>query len=93
MIGYARCPAEACKVSMSARVRIGRLVYPLRKVTKAAKQNQRIRLRVKLSERVKTNLKRARRHHRRAAVDVAYRARDAAGTRSKLGRVRVRVTG
>jgi hypothetical protein len=93
VIGYARCPAEACKVSMSARVRIGGLSYPLRKVTKAAKQNQRIRLRVKLSERVKTNLKRARSHHRRAVADVAYRARDAAGNRSKLGRVRVRVTG
>ncbi|HEY8771406.1 MAG TPA: hypothetical protein VIM03_12750, partial [Thermoleophilaceae bacterium] len=70
-----------------------KLSYPLRKVTKSATKNKRVKLRVKLLKRVKTNLKRARRHHKRAVVDLAYRARDIAGNRSKLGRVRVRVTG
>jgi Glucose / Sorbosone dehydrogenase len=93
VIGYARCPAEACRVSMSARVRIGKLSYPLHKVTKPATKNKRVKLRVKLTRRVKTNLKRARRHHKRAVVEVAYRARDGAGNRSKLGRARVLVTG
>ena len=93
VIGYARCPAETCRVSMSARVRIGKLSYPLHKVTKTGSKNKRVKLRVKLLKRVKTNLKRARRHHKRAVVDLAYRARDIAGNRSKLGRVRVRVTG
>ncbi len=93
VIGYARCPAESCKVAMSARIRIGKLSYPLHKVTKTGSRNKRVKLRVKLTRRAKTNLKRARRHHRRAVVDVAYRARDGAGNRSKLGRARVRVTG
>jgi hypothetical protein len=93
VIGYARCPTESCKVSMSARVRIGKLSYPLRKVTKGAGRNKRLKLRVKLSTRAKANLKKARKRHRRAVVDVAYRARDASGNRSKLGRARVRVTG
>jgi hypothetical protein len=93
VIGYARCPAETCRISMSARVRIGKLSYPLHKVVKTDSKNKRVKLCVKLTKRVKTNLKRARRHHKRAIVDVGYRARDGAGNRSKLGRVRVRVTG
>ncbi len=93
VIGYARCPAETCRISMSAQVRIGKRSYALHKVTKTGSKNKRVKLRLKLTKRVKTNLKRARRHHRRAVVDVSYRARDAAGNRSKLGRARVRVTG
>jgi glucose/arabinose dehydrogenase len=93
VIGYGRCPGESCKISMSGRVRIGKLSYPLHKVTKAASADKRLRLRVKLTKRAKANLKKARKRHKRAVVDVAYRARDAAGNRSKLGRIRVRVTG
>jgi hypothetical protein len=93
VIGYARCPTESCKVSMSARVRIGKHSYPLHKVTKSASKNKRVKLRVKLTKRAKTNLKKARKRHKRAVVDVAYRARDAAANRSKLGRIRVRVIG
>jgi glucose/arabinose dehydrogenase len=93
VIGYVRCPTEACRVSMSGRVRIGKLSYPLHKVTKRDPRNKRLKLRVKLTKRAKANLKRARKRHKRAIVDVAYRARDGAGNRSRLGRVRVRVTG
>jgi hypothetical protein len=78
---------------MSGRARIGKLSYPLHKVTKSAAANKRLKLRVKLTKLAKTNLKKARKRHKRAVVDVAYRARDAAGNRSKLGRIRVRVTG
>jgi hypothetical protein len=93
VIGYVRCPTEACVASMSARVRIGKLSYPLHKVTKRYPMNKRLKLRVKLTRRAKVHLKRARKRHKRAVVDVAYRARDGAGNRSKLGRVRVRVIG
>jgi hypothetical protein len=93
VIGYVRCPTEACKVSMSGRLRIGKHSYSLKKVTKSGAANKRLKLRVKLSKRATLHLKSARKHHRRAVVDVGYRARDAAGNRSKLGRVKVRVTG
>jgi glucose/arabinose dehydrogenase len=93
VIGYARCPTEACKVSMSGRVRIGKHSYALKKVTRTGARNKRLKLRLKLTKRATMHLKRARRGHRRAVVNVAYRARDASGNRSKLGRVKVRVTG
>jgi Glucose / Sorbosone dehydrogenase len=90
VIGYARC-SETCRVSMSARVRIGRRSYRLRKVTRRVAANRRLRLRVRLTRRGSRALRRALRRRRRARVDVALRGRDGSGNRSRLIRRRVRV--
>jgi hypothetical protein len=89
-IAYARC-SEACRVSMSGRLRIGRHSYRLRKTAKRAAAHKRIKLRVRLTRRSSRALRRALKHHRRARVRVALRARDAAGNRSLLLARRLRV--
>jgi glucose/arabinose dehydrogenase len=89
-IGYARC-SEACTVSMSGRLRIGRRSYKLRKAAKRGAAHRRLKLRVKLTKRASRALRRALRRHRRARVDVALRARNSAGSRSALVHRRVRV--
>jgi len=90
-VGYGRCPTEPCTIAMSGRLRIGKLSYPLLRTTKAAAQNRRVKLRTRLTKRARGRLRSALRRHRKAVVDVAYRARDAAGNHSRLGRIRVRV--
>jgi hypothetical protein len=91
VVVYARCPAEACRVSMNARLRIGRLSYPLRRVRRTLKPNRQTRLRARLQRRARRALRGALRDRTRARVDVGLRARDAAGNRTSLRRVTVRV--
>jgi hypothetical protein len=89
-IGYARC-SETCRVAMSGRLSIGGRSYRLRKTTRRAAANRRIRLRVRLTRRASRALRRALRRRRRARVHVALRARDGSGNRSRLVTRRVRV--
>ena len=97
VIAYARCN-ESCTVAMSARVRIGRRSYKLKRITRRARPGRRIKLRVRLTRRSSRALRRAlrtrtraRTRRRRSTVRVALRARDGAGNRSRLVRVLVRV--
>ncbi len=90
VIAYARC-SEACMVSMSARLVIGRRAYRLKKVTKRVAAHRRLKLRVPLTRRSTRAVRRALRRHRRVRVSLAFRARDGAGNRSGLVRKRVRV--
>jgi hypothetical protein len=90
VIAYARC-SEDCTVAMSGRLRIGHRSYRLRKATKRATANRRIKLRVRLTRRASKALRRALRRRRRACVLVALRGRDGAGNRSPLLHRRVRV--
>jgi hypothetical protein len=87
---FARCN-EACRVSMSATVRIGRRTFELRKVTVAVRANRRVKLRVVLTKRAAKALRGARGKRRRAYVKVALRARDRSRNRSRLVRATVRV--
>jgi glucose/arabinose dehydrogenase len=89
-IAYARC-SEACTVAFSARVRIGRRSYKLKKVSKRARAQRRLKLRVRLTRRSSRAIRRALRARRRPTVRVALRARDHAGNRSALKRARLRV--
>jgi glucose/arabinose dehydrogenase len=91
VVVYARCPAEPCRVSMNARLRIGRLSYPLRRVRRTLQPNRRTRLRARLRRRARRALRMALRDRTRARVDVGLRARDAAGNGTSLRRVTVRV--
>jgi len=91
VIVYARCPAERCTISLTARMRIGRLSYPMRRVRRTVAANKRVRMRARLTRRSRRALRRALRDGTRARVDVTVRARDAAGNRTSLRRVKVRV--
>jgi hypothetical protein len=91
VIGYARCTNEACRVNMTARLRIGRLSYPLLTARSSVAANSRIRLRARLTRRARRALRRAHARRRRARVAVALRARDTAGNPSPLARATVRV--
>jgi hypothetical protein len=89
-LGYARC-SEDCTVSMSARLRIGRRSYGLRRASKRGAANSRVSLRARLTPRAARALRRALARRTRARVAVALRARDGAGNRSRLARASVRV--
>jgi glucose/arabinose dehydrogenase len=91
-VAYARCN-EACTVSMSGRLAVGLRGYGLRRITAAAKANRRVTLRLRLSPRTRRALRRALRRHWRPRVRVTLRARDLAGNRSRLVRIRIRVLG
>jgi hypothetical protein len=91
VVVYARCPAEPCRVSMIARLRVGRLSYPLRRVRRTLQPNRRARLRSRLQRRARRALRSALRDRTRVRVDVRLRARDAAGNGTSLRRVTVRV--
>jgi hypothetical protein len=93
VVVYARCPGEACNLSITARVRIGRLSYPLKRVRRPLAKNKRVRLKAKLTKSARKVLRKALHDGRRARVDVAIRARDKSGNRSTLRRVTVRVRG
>jgi glucose/arabinose dehydrogenase len=93
VLAYARCN-ENCTVSMSARVVIGRGSYTLKKISRRARANRRIKLRLRLTRRGSRAIKSALRPHSRRGrprVRVALRARDGSGNRSRLARARVRV--
>jgi len=89
-IAYARC-SEACTVSMSGTLRIGRRAYKLRKARKRAAAHKRIKLRARLTRRASRGLRRGLRRRRRIRARVALRARDAAGNPSVLLVRRLRV--
>ena len=91
VVAYTRCSNESCNLSMTARLRIGRLSYPLQRVRRTLAANRRVKVRAKLPSRASRALRRALRLRKSARVDVAYRARDGAGNRSPLKRTKVRV--
>jgi glucose/arabinose dehydrogenase len=91
VVVYARCPAEACTVSITARLRIGRLSYPLKRVRRGLPARKRVRLKARLTRRARRVLRKALHDGKRAKVDVAIRARDPAGNRTAVRRVTVRV--
>ena len=90
-IGYARCRDEACRVAMSGTLRIGKRSYRLRHTSKATSANRRVKLRVRLTRRARSALRRALRHHRHPGVRVAYRARDRFGNATSLRRAKLSV--
>jgi glucose/arabinose dehydrogenase len=91
VIAYARCD-EPCRVSIRGVLRIGRRRYALRGDTRATPAGRRLSLRLRLTRRARRVLRRALRHrNRRPHVPVRLWARDAAGNRSQLVRVTVRV--
>jgi glucose/arabinose dehydrogenase len=89
-IGYGRCN-EACTVQMTARLRIGRLAYPLRTALRNGRAGRRVRLRAALTRRSRRALRRALARRRRAVVVVALSATDPAGNTSRRVRFRIRV--
>jgi glucose/sorbosone dehydrogenase len=91
VVVYARCPGEGCRVSLSARLRIGKLSYPLRRSTRRLGKGKRVRMRARLTRRARRALRDALHDHARARVDATVRAHDAAGNRTKRHRVTVRV--
>ena len=91
VVVYARCPGERCTISMTARLRVGRLSYPLRRVRRTLARGKRVRLKARLQRRARRALSKALEDGTRARVDVAVRARDAAGNRTSLRRAMVRV--
>ena len=91
VVVYARCPGERCAISMTARLRIGRLSYPLRRVRRTAAAGKRVRLRARLTKRSRRALRKALTDGTQARVDIGARATDAAGNRTSLRRVTVRV--
>jgi hypothetical protein len=92
VVVYVRCPGEACKVWITARVRIGRLSYPLKRVRRSLARNSRVRLRARLTRRARRVLREALHDGKRAKVDVAIRAQDRTGNSTTVRRVTVRVT-
>jgi hypothetical protein len=89
-IGYARCN-ELCRMSMTARLRIGRLAYPMRTARASRRAGRRARLNARLTRRSRRALRRALRRGRRAAVVVVLSATDSAGNTSRRVRFRIRV--
>jgi glucose/arabinose dehydrogenase len=90
VIGYGRCKNESCKVAMSGKLRIGKKSYSLIHTERTAGA-KRVKLRTRLTGRARSALRSALRHHRRATVAVAYRARALGGRRSALKHATVRV--
>jgi hypothetical protein len=90
VVAYARCPGEACDVSITARVRIGELSYPLKRVRRGLPAKKRVRLKARLTRRARRFLRKALHDGKRAKVDVVIRARDKAGNRTTVRRVTVR---
>ncbi|HEX2232151.1 MAG TPA: PQQ-dependent sugar dehydrogenase [Thermoleophilaceae bacterium] len=89
-IGYGRCN-ELCRMSMTARARIGRLVYPLRTARANRRGGRRARLRARLTRRSRRALLRALARGRRPVVVVVLSATDPAGNASRRVRFRIRV--
>jgi hypothetical protein len=89
-IGYARCN-ERCRISMVARLRIGKLAYPLRTARRDAAAGRRARLNARLTRRSRRALRRALARRRRPAVIVTLSATDQAGNLSRRLRFRIRV--
>jgi Glucose / Sorbosone dehydrogenase len=81
VVVYVRCD-EPCRVAADGRLRIGQRVYRLRRTTKPSAGDERVRLRVRLTERSLRALRRALRAGKRPTVRIAVRARDAAGNPS-----------
>ena len=91
VVVYARCPGEACNLWITARVRIGRLSYPLKRVRRSLARNSRVRLMARLTRRARRVLRKALHDGKRAKVDVAIRAQDRTGNPTTVRRVPVRV--
>jgi glucose/arabinose dehydrogenase len=89
-IGYGRCN-ELCRMSMTARLRIGRLAYPLRTARASRRAGRRARLNARLTRRSRRALRRALLRGRRAVVVVVLSATDPAGNTSRRVRFRIRV--
>jgi glucose/arabinose dehydrogenase len=89
-IGYGRCN-ELCRMSMTARLRIGRLAYPLRTARANRRAGRRARLNARLTRRSRRALRRALARGRRAVVVVVLSATDPAGNTSRRVRFRIRV--
>jgi glucose/arabinose dehydrogenase len=89
-IGYGRCN-ELCRMSMTARLRIGKLAYPLRTARANRRAGRRTRLNARLTRRSRRALRRAFARRRRAVVVVVMSATDPAGNASRRIRFRIRV--
>jgi glucose/arabinose dehydrogenase len=89
-IGYARCN-ELCTMTMTARLRIGKLGYPLRRARASRRAGRRARLRARLTRRATRALRRALPRGRRAVVHVVLSATDPAGNTSRRVRFRILV--
>jgi hypothetical protein len=89
-IAYARCN-ELCTVTMTARLRIGKLNYPLRTARASRRAGRRARLRARLTRRAARALRRALPRGRRAVVNVILSAADPAGNSSRRVRFRILV--
>jgi hypothetical protein len=89
-IGYGRCN-ELCQISMTARLRIGKLAYPLRTARARRRAGRRARLNARLTRRSRRALRRALARGRRARVVVVLSATDPAGNTSRRVRFRIRV--
>jgi glucose/arabinose dehydrogenase len=88
-IGYGRCN-ELCRMSMTARLRIGRLAYPLRPARATRRAGRRARMLARLTRRSRRALRRALARGRRAVVVVVLSATDPAGNASRRVRFRIR---
>jgi glucose/arabinose dehydrogenase len=91
-VAHVRC-SESCSVAARGRLRIGRARYRMRPLARAAQAGQRVRLKVRLTQRGRRALRRCARRDRlgRASVRLNLRATDTAGLRSPTVRRIVRV--
>jgi hypothetical protein len=92
VVVYARCPGEACTVSLNARLRIGELSYLLKRARRHLAKGKRVRLRAPLTKRARRALRKALHSGALARVDVTVRAVDAAGNLTTRRHVTVGVT-
>jgi glucose/arabinose dehydrogenase len=93
VVVYARCPGEGCKVTLTARLRVGKLSYPLTSVRKTLARGKRLRMKAKLTRRAKRALRNGMLGGAKLRVDVTLAARDAAGNPTRRHRATVRVRG
>jgi glucose/arabinose dehydrogenase len=91
VVVYARCPGERCRVTLSARLHVGKRSYALKSVRKTLAKGKRARLKAKLTRRSRRALRSALRRGAKARVGVTLRARDGAGNLTRRHRATVRV--
>ena len=90
VVAYGRCN-EACALTLTARLRIGKRVYKLRSDKRTGAADQRLKLKAKLTKRQLRALRKAVRQGKRPKLRLTLTAVDAAKNRQVVRRtVRVR---
>jgi len=78
-------------IQAGGRLHVGKRVFRLRRVQKLQPANKRARLKVPLGAKARRAIVQGLRHRRGIRVEIALRARDATGNRSRLLRKNVRL--